>query len=477
MAKMGFLSEGLPLAGPLRKLPQPRFLANTQARPPRRVPATLSPAERPSHTRYVIVAVLFFATTVNYADRATISIVGTAMSKALGLGPISLGYALSAFSWAYVAAQIPGGWILDRFGSKRTYLWSIGLWSCFTLLQGSVGLLGQGAFAVVTLFTLRLLLGFAEAPSFPANGRIVATWFPTAERGFASAVFNAAQYAALVIFGPLMGVVAQEFGWKAVFYLMGGLGLLLWAAWPYLIHPPREHPWVNAGEFAHIEKGGALVDVDGQKALPFRWGVLAQLLSNRMILGIYLGQYCINVLTWFFLTWFPIYLVKQRHMSILQAGFVAALPALCGLAGGLIGGYVSDLLLKRGHSLTVSRKVPIVAGLLLSIIIVGCNYVTSQAAVVLLMSLSFFGKGVGSLGWALISDVSPKEILGQSGALFNTFGNAAGIVTPIAIGYILDRTGSFSGALLFVGAHAAIGVASFLVLVGEIKRTNLSAAS
>ena len=473
---MGYLPEGLHLGTALRKLPRSQAPSRPSPDSPSRVPASAPTAERPSHIRYVVVSVLFFATAVNYADRATISIVGTAMSKALGLGPIPLGYALSAFSWAYVAAQIPGGWILDRFGSKRTYLWSIGLWSFFTLLQGTVGVLGPGTSAIVTLFTLRLLLGFAEAPSFPANGRIVATWFPTAERGFASAVFNAAQYAALVIFAPLMGVVANGFGWRAVFVFMGGLGLVLWALWPLFIHSPREHPWANAGELSFIEKGGALVDVDGQKPLPFRWSVLAQLLSNRMILGIYLGQYCINVLTWFFLTWFPIYLVKQRHMSILQAGFVAALPALCGLAGGLIGGYVSDWLLKRGLSLTLSRKLPIVAGLLLSIIIVGCNYVTSQTAVVVLMSLAFFGKGVGSLGWALISDVSPKEILGQSGALFNSFGNAAGIVTPIAIGYILDRTGSFNGALVFVGAHAAVGVISFVGIVGEIKRTTLRPA-
>jgi len=136
---------------------------------------------------------LFAVTMVNYADRATISIAGPALSKDLGLSPVQMGYVFSAFGWSYVAAQIPGGWMLDRFGSKSVYFWSIFIWSLFTLLQGSVGVLGAGTVAVTALFTLRFLVGLAEAPSFPANARIVAAWFPANERGTASAIFNSAQ--------------------------------------------------------------------------------------------------------------------------------------------------------------------------------------------------------------------------------------------------------------------------------------------
>ena len=125
-------------------------------------------------------------------------------------------------------------------------------------------------------------------------------------------------------------------------------------------------------------------------------------------------------------------------MSILQVGFVAVLPALCGFIGGVLGGWISDTLLRRGVPLSAARKVPIVAGLLLSTIIVGCNYVSAQWAVIALMSLAFFGKGVGALGWAVMADVAPKEATGLAGGLFNTFGNLAGIVTPIVIGYILQ---------------------------------------
>ena len=137
---------------------------------------------------------------------------------------------------------------------------------------------------------------------------------------------------------------------------------------------------------------------------------------------------------------------------------------------------VSDALLRRGVPLSAARKIPIVAGLLLSTVIVGCNYVSTQWAVIALMSLAFFGKGVGSLGWAVMADVAPREATGITGGLFNMCANVAGIVTPIVIGYILRETGSFAGALVYVGAHALLAVVSFLVIVGEIRRIELAPA-
>jgi ACS family glucarate transporter-like MFS transporter len=203
---------------------------------------------------------------------------------------------------------------------------------------------------------------------------------------------------------------------------------------------------------------------------------LGQLIGNRMMLGIYLGQYCINTLTYFFITWFPVYLVQQRGMSILNAGLVASIPAICGFTGGVLGGVWSDLMLRRGWSLTAARKTPIVIGMLLSVSMIICNYVDAPWLVVLIMALAFFGKGIGALGWAVLSDACPKEIAGLSGGLFNMFGNISSITTPIVIGYIIQYTGSFNGALVFVGANAFVAAVSFLAIVGEIKRLELKKA-
>jgi ACS family glucarate transporter-like MFS transporter len=429
----------------------------------------------PGRTRWMILAMLFTITTLNYADRATISIAGPELKKALSIDSVQMGFVFSAFAWSYVIAQLPGGWLLDRFGSKVTYFFSIFLWSIFTMFQGTVGFLTGGA-AVITLFALRLLVGAAEAPSFPGNSRITSAWFPTEERGLAAALFNAAQYFATVLFAPIMGWIVHTYGWQSVFYVMGALGVVLSFVWLKTMYGPRNHPSLSKAEFDYIEEGGALVDLDGGKVAPKKVRTLAclgELLSNRMLLGVYIGQYCITTLTYFFLTWFPVYLVQERHMTILKAGFVASLPAVAGFLGGVLGGFISDRLIKAGFSLSIARKTPIVIGMLMSMSMIACNYVEADAVIVGIMSLAFFGKGVGALGWAVVSDTSPKEAGGLSGSLFNTFGNTAGITTPIIIGYIVQGTGSFSGALVFVGANAMLAILSYLLIVGEIKRVTL----
>jgi ACS family glucarate transporter-like MFS transporter len=446
--------------------------------------AIVSVAEaRRSRVRLFIVTMLFLVTTVNYADRATLSIAGPALSKELHLDPIAMGYIFSAFGWSYVVAQVPGGWLLDRYGSRSVYAFSIMIWSLFTLLQGWVGFF-SGATAVTVLFLLRLLVGFAEAPSFPANARIVAAWFPGNERGTASAFFNSGQYFATVIFAPLMGWIAHDFGWRYVFFVMGALGVVMGVFWIKTMYGPKEHPSINEAELDYISRGGALVDMDAPKNPKSdskvadsgpRWDHIRQLLANRMMLGVYIGQYCINTLTYFFLTWFPVYLVKERGLSILQAGFVATLPALCGFIGGVLGGVISDAILRKTKSLTAARKIPIVGGMLLSMSIIACNYVDGQALVVGFMALAFFGKGIGALGWAVVSDTSPREAGGVSGGLFNTFGNLSSITTPIIIGYILAATGSFNGALVFVGLNALMAAIAYLFIVGKIERVQLQA--
>lgn len=169
------------------------------------------------------------------------------------------------------------------------------------------------------------------------------------------------------------------------------------------------HLGINRAELEYIEAGGGLVAMDeasAGKPSTFRWANIKQLLTNRMLLGIYLGQYCINVLTYFFVTWFPIYLVKERGLSILDAGFAAAAPALCGFVGGLVGGYGSDWLLKRTGSLDIAHKTPLLIGMLLASLIIACVYIEQEWLVVTVMAVAFFGKGIASLGWPVISDLT-----------------------------------------------------------------------
>ena len=168
---------------------------------------------RDSHVRFWIIAVLFIVSSINYASRATLGIAGKPLSGEFHLDSVQLGYLFSAFAWAYAIGQIPGGGLLDRYGSRPVYIWSITLWSVFTALQAFVSYF---AFlpVMISLFALRFALGFAECPSFPANARIVANWFPKSERGTASAIFNSSQYMSVAAFNPLTTVPVQGTNWN-----------------------------------------------------------------------------------------------------------------------------------------------------------------------------------------------------------------------------------------------------------------------
>lgn len=437
--------------------------------------STAQAEERNSHVRFWIIAVLFIISSINYASRATLGIAGSPLKTEFHLDQVELGYLLSAFAWTYAVGQIPGGALLDRYGSRPVYIWSISLWAFFTGLQAFVSYVSFVP-VMISLFILRLALGFAECPSFPANARIVANWFPKSERGTASAIFNASQYFSVVAFTPLMGWLAQEYGWRSVFLAMGIIGIIGALIFAAVVDSPSRHKRISKREYAYIEEGGALVNLDrpAAAAQPIRWNILKQLLTNRMLWGIYLAQYCITALTYFYSTWFFIYLHDARHMSLAKAGFAAAVPAIAGFAGGVLGGIFSDYLLKRNVALSSARKIPILVGLVISCAILACNYTDSQVLILVFMSVAFFGKGVAALGWAVMSDAAPREATGLAGSVFNLFGNAAGIFTPVVIGYILKATNnSWDLALVFLFAHSIVAMVGYGVIAGEIKRVVL----
>ena len=434
------------------------------------------PEAKETRIRYLIICILFVVSCFSFADRSALSQAAGMMPKEMDLTPQRMGYLLFGFGWAYALGQLPSGGLLDRFGSKRVYGIAIILWSIFAFITGFAGYVGASA-AFTVIFVLRICSGLAQAPVFPGNGRIVAAWFPTSERGRASAIFNASQYFALPIFAPIFGGLLHRFGWQSCFWFLGLLGALLTVLWFTNIFGPKDHPRVSSSEVETIERGGGLVNTDATasaKKNTLTWATVKMLLSHRMLVGVYIGQYCITTLTWFFLTWFPLYLSQARHMSVLKVGFAAAVPGLCGGFGGILGGVISDKLLQSGCSLSFARKLPIMAGMALSMTIIACNYAGSQTIMLLFMSLSFFGKGIGALGWTVISDTSPKGMVGMNGALFNLCGNMAGVTTPLIIGYIVGKTHSYNGALLFVGFIAFCAIVAYGPIVGEIKRLELT---
>jgi ACS family glucarate transporter-like MFS transporter len=430
-------------------------------------------AGKPTHVRVWILGIILFLSTVAYADRSILSISGSGIKEQFGLSTIQLGYILSAFSWAYVIGQIPGGLLLDYLGTKKVYTVTLVVWSLSTFVLGFVGQIGVDV--VFLLFTLRFILGFVESPSFPANSRITAMWFPKSERGRACSLFASSQYFAVGIFSPLAGWLVSEFGWPWPFFVLGAIGILAAFVWVYYMHEPRNHPKISKAELDYIIEGGALVDIDSvkeRKEARLTGEVVKKLLTNRMLWCAYLGQYCIIALSYFFITWFPIYLVQARGMDILHAGFATVAPSVFGFLGGISGGIISDYLIKVGWSVSWARKTPYIIGMLVASTLVLASLLDSNFLVVALMSFAFYGKGIaaGAGTWAVISDTAPKEAVGLAGAIFNCVGNIAGIVTPIVFGYIVADAGGYGAGLYFVGAHCIFAALMFLFVMGKIER-------
>ncbi|WP_144110388.1 MFS transporter [Paraburkholderia sp. BCC1886] len=434
---------------------------------------------RRSKARFQILALLAIGTMINYLDRTVLGIAAPQLTKELGINAALMGLLFSVFSWSYVASQIPGGLFLDRFGSKLTYFLSMTFWSLCTLAQGLVH--GMGA-----LLALRLGLGVSEAPCFPTNSRVVATWFPQSERAMATGTYTVGEYIGLAFFSPFLFMLMGAFGWRSLFYVVGGVGVVFGLIWWRFYREPHEHPSVNQAELDYIAEGGGLThsksatasqpatQAEAEAVTPaksgFEWRTIGRLLKHRQLTGICLGQFAGNSTLVFFLTWFPTYLATERHMAWLKIGFFAIMPFIAASIGVMFGGIFSDWLLRRGVSANVARKLPIIAGLLLASTIILANYVESNVVVIAILSVAFFAQGMAALGWTLVSDIAPEGLLGVTGGIFNFAANLAGIVTPLVVGFIVAATGSFVGALVFIGAIALVGALSYIFIVGDIKR-------
>ena len=417
-----------------------------------------------SRARFGILALITLATMLNYVDRSVMGVAQPALVRELAIGPEVMGLIFSAFSWTYALAQIPGGLLLDRLGSRLTYGLSLFLWSLATMAHGLMS-------SVVGLFSARLALGLAEAPCFPTNSRILSTWFPQTERARANGVYSVGQYVGLGFMIPLLTYIVASFGWRALFFIFGSVGVLFAFIWHALYREPHESTRINQAELDHIAAGGGLANQ--APGFVLSWGAVAALLKKRQILGASIGQFCGNSTLVFFLTWFPSYLATERGMDWIRSGFAASLPYIAASVGVLVGGALSDGIIRRTGSATLGRKLPIIAGLLLTSTMVLANFADSNTVVIAVMSVAFFGQGMVNLGWTLIADVAPKQMMGLTGGVFNFCANLAGIITPLVIGFVLGATGSFYGALFYIATLGLVGAAAYVFIVGEVKRVEI----
>jgi MFS transporter, ACS family, D-galactonate transporter len=421
-----------------------------------------------TRVRYSILAAVFVNVVINYMDRSNISVAGSIISKELHLDSVKMGYVFSAFGWTYASLQIPGGILADRYGIRLLYTITLIIWSLATIGLGFVT-------GFLALMILRVLIGAFEAPSYPMNNRIVTSWFAENERASAIALYTSGQFIGLAFLTPALTFIQVYAGWRGLFFITGIIGVLWGIAWYFLYRSPTDHPAINEAELDNIEKGGGLInrkkDINGEQK-KFEWQHLGIVLSRQKLWGIYLGQFCLGGTLLFFLTWFPKYLVEYRKMDFIKSGLYASVPFLCAFTGVLFSGFLSDYLVKKKVSAGIARKTPVVIGLLLSVSIIGANYVTDPKWVIFFMSMAFFGNGLASITWVFVSLLAPKNLLGLTGGTFNFIGGLAAIVVPIAIGYLV-KGGDFSPALILVACLAFTGAMSYIFLVGKVERITI----
>lgn len=402
------------------------------------------------------LTVLVIAGTLNYIDRATLSVANPLIRNDLGLSIADMGLLLSAFLWAYAFFQLPGGALVDRVGPRRLLTVGMTVWSLAQAAAGFVTSFGQFSIA-------RVFLGLGEAPMFSSCVRVVRDWFAAHQRGLGMGICNTTSSLGPAIAPPILTFLMLSFGWRWMFALMGVAGIFIAIVW-YIVYrdvgetelAPEERAFLTAGEEAPIEQPMTFKEWRGLFGFRTTWGLI-------------LGFFGIVYMTWLFQAWLPGYLEIQRHMSIRSTGFVAAIPFVFGVIGSVGFGWATDRLMAAGFSPVNSRKVPIILGLLgMAVFTYVAAETSSNFMAVAAISVAVFCNGGASgQSWSLASVAAPANCTASLGSIMNFGGYIGGALAPTVTGFIVQATGSFEQALLVGAVIALVGALSYVAIVRQ----------
>ncbi len=407
--------------------------------------------------RWGFVKPLVIGGVVNYLDRSTLSIGNTTIAGEFGLDPVAMGLLLSAFSWPYAIANLPAGYLVDRFGPKRMFAWAATGWSV-------VGMLMAVANSFGTMYALRVALGIAESPFFTAGLKVNQNWFAAKDRALPVAVVNTGSQIANAIAPPLLVALLLAIGWRGMFSVIGVLGLVVVVFWLRLYRDPTTQ------EFLAIHGHTPDTTASGAKEEQVGWGELFKRSNTWFMI---LGAFGIFYTVWVYLTWLPSYLQTSLGFSLSQMGWVAMLPFMFGIAGVLFGGWLSNRLVKRGVNTVLARKIPIVGGAVLAAAaVLPAAFVTNVPAVIALLCIGYFAAQVpiGCL-WTLAADVAPSHQVASLGAIQNFAGIIGAAVAPSETGAILAaNNGSYTLVFVTGGALLLVGAIAYGVFVKDRKQ-------
>ncbi|MGE3867334.1 MAG: MFS transporter [Hyphomonadaceae bacterium] len=395
---------------------------------------------------WTLLALIFSGGAISYMDRAAFGVLAPLLQEDLALDPAQMGLALSCFSLGYTLFTFIGGYLTDRIGAKRVLAAAMTVWSAFCALTGAVG-------GFATLLAVRFAFGAGEAPFTPATSKITHAWFPAKRFAGAVGLSNAGLPLGGALAGPLVGVLAASWGWRAAFVLIGAIGVTWLLAWLWLA---RERP---GGGVTPAAQGPAPAETEASASL-------LQAIAHRNVTAAAAGFFAYGYLLYFFLSWFPSYLAKNLGMDLKTMGLATAAPWAAGALGLIAGGFASDHLARRLNDEARARKLMIVWALAAAAVCVALapQFRTPATALPLMAAAIFFMYVTGANYTPLAAASVPERHLGGVTGYLVFVANIAGIAAPFVTGLIVKATGDFTAAFLLAGAIVIAGAAAVALL-------------
>ncbi len=410
--------------------------------------------------RWRILALLFFATTINYIDRQVIGLLKPFISNELGWNEIDYGHIVTAFQVAYAIGLIITGRFLDKFGTRIGYMWAIIIWSI-------AGIAHAAARGVVGFAVARFTLGLGESANFPAAVKSVAEWFPGKERAFATGLFNSGSTIGAIIAPIIVTAISLSLGWKWAFIITGSLGfiwLLFWIAW---YRAPEKHPKISKEELLYINQDE--IDTDIKKRM--KW---IDLIRMKQTMAICSTRFLSDWVWWFFLFWIPDYLHKAYGINMKEVVLPLIVIYSVSSIGGIGGGWLSSKFISSGKSIDYARKTSILICALIILPVMLVSQTHHLWTAVILISLA----AAGHQGWAsniftIISDIYPKHSVGTMTGLSGFAGAVGGALSASFVGLILEKTGSYFLIFLIASSVYLLNWLLLKLFIKEIKPLKL----
>ena len=416
-----------------------------------------------SNIRWTIVALLFFATTINYIDRQVIGLLKPFIQGDLHWDEADYGYIVTAFQIAYALGMIISGRLLDKFGTRIGYSMSIFVWSVGATLHSVMH-------SVFGFGVVRAVLGFGEAGNFPAAVKTIAEWFPKRDRALATGIFNAGSTIGAIVAPIIVAAVTISLGWRWAFIITGSLGIIWIIFWYLFYQSPLQHKRITASELSYIQSDHSreeeTVDEKGMS-----WG---KLLRHKQTYAICFSRFVTDWVWWFFLFWMPDFLNKTQHLDIKASVLPLILIYTMASFGGVLGGALSSGFIRAGRSIDYSRKTTIlICALFVLPLIFVARIQNGWIAVILIGFAAAAHQGWASNIFTVVSDIYPKNTVGTMIGLSGFTGAIGGALSASFVGLLLKFTGSYT--LIFVAASSMYLVAwlTLKIFIPRIEEINV----